>query len=888
MWFDVKRIGRVAGPVGLALILLLLMLAWTPPARAAFTFESLESGYTKADGSPAREAGTHPFAWTMAYTGATVTRNGQELPAQALKELRVQMPPGLVGAPARLAHCSHVEFLEEACPAASAVGTIVLSFFLEGRVEKELSVYNLDPSQGTVAELGFLVPPLQEPGIIHISINPSPPFNLEATISEVPQAVLIYGVSLTLNGASNDTAFLTLPRSCDGPLTTVFEAVSWEQPNETTRAAVEARDPADPSQPLPMTGCSALGFAPTTKVAATTDRAEAPSGLDLGIDVDDPGLLSPAGTAAADIHDVVVELPEGMTVNPAVAEGLGVCTAGQYLAESEPGGAGCPESSKVGTAELETPLLDEPLKGSVFVAEPDDPSSAAPGAENPFDSLLAFYLVLENPTRGVALRQAIAVRADPGTGRLTASLGDLPEVPISHLGLHLRGGPRAPFVTPGACGERPATMTLIPSSGGAAVRASETLEVGAACGARGFHPSLSAGTTNPQAGASTSLVLDLRRQDGEQELGSLSVDLPEGLSASLGSVPLCPEPAAASGGCPPAAKVGFTRVAAGAGASPAWIPAPDAQPGSVFMAGPYRGAPFSLAMALPARAGPFNLGNVLLRAPIFVDPRTGRARIEIPSLPQILHGIPIRYRDLRLVLDRPGFVHNPTSCEPSSFAASAISDTGSAATATDRFQVGNCASLQASPRIEASLLGRAGRGGHPRLRILLRPRPGDANLRQATLTLPGTALLDFRHVGAICASTAYATGSCPARSVYGRAKIWTPLLARPLEGPLYLKQAAGKLPEPVALLDGEISLELHGRLRWHHGRLQASLVGLPDVPFSRAVVTLDGGRRGLIVNSGGVCLRPRRIAVRALGHNAAESIRLMHLRARCRIGSAGP
>lgn len=862
MWFEVKRIGLTWALLGVA-----LSLAWAPGASAAFTFESLESTFVKADGSPASEGGTHPFAWTMSYTGATTLEAGEEIPAQSLKTLRVQMPAGLVGSPAALPGCSRIQFFDEACPADSAIGTIDLSFFFEERGEKEVPVYNLEPSQGTVAELGFLMPPLGEPGIIHVAINPSPPFNLEATISEIPQVFLIYGVTLTLHGTLGDGAFLTLPRSCDGPLTTGFEAVSWDEPEEVTKTAVAARDPVDPAQPLPMTGCSRLGFAPAVKVGATTTRAEAPSGLDLAIDVNDPGLLSAAGTAAADVRGVGVELPEGMAVNPAVAEGLGVCTPGQYAAESDPKAAGCPESSKVGTADLETPLLNEALRGSVFVAAPDDPATAGPGAENPFDSLLAFYLVLENPARGVVLKQAIAVRADPRSGRLTASLGDLPEVPISHLGLDLRGGPRAPFVTPGACGDHLATVTLTPSSGGAPVRESESLTVDEACGARGFHPALSAGTANPQAGASTSLVLDLRRQDGEQELDSAFVDLPEGLTAGLGTVPLCPEAATIAGGCPVSSKVGFARIAAGAGASPAWIPSPDTEPGSVYLAGPYRGAPFSLAIAFPARAGPFSLGDVLIRAPIFVDRRTGRARVEVDALPQILQGIPIRYRDLRLVLDRSGFVRNPTDCTATTVGAAVTSTNGTSASISDRFQVGNCVSLGFAPRARVALAGPTRRGGHPSLRAVLNPRPGDANLRSAGFVLPSSELLDSRHIRNVCARGEFDVDRCPVGAANGRVEAWTPLLDQPLSGRVFLRESDGRLPDLAVALHGEVDLTLNGHVDSSRGRLRIVFPSLPDVPFSKLVLTMPGGRRGLLANTGGLCARRWRTAGSFGGQN---------------------
>jgi len=866
MRFELRKIAIGAACAGLGLALL-SVLCFPSASRAAYVIETAESSLTKLDGSPATEAGTHPYAWKLSFTGATASNGQEEVPTQQLKELRVQLPPGLVGAPAVLPVCPRFQFLNDACPAESAVGEITASFYIEERAEETLPVFSLEPLPGSVAELGFMVPAVQDPGFIRVSVNPDPPYNLEAAISEVPHILPIYGASLTLRGSADGKAFLTLPRSCGRPLATVFEATSLDQPDQWTRKTVEPLDPVDPSASLSLTGCDRLGFAPVANLALTTGMAEAPSGLDLGVDVSDPGLLAEGGAAAADVRDVEVQLPEGMTVNPSVAEGLAVCTHPELAAESQlQPGTGCPESSKVGTAELETPLLSDPLHGSIFAGE----------------SLLDFHLVVENPARGVVLTEPISVSADPASGRLSATLADLPEIPISHLELHFRDGPRAPFVTPSACGDHPASLALAPSSGAPALVRSEDFRIDAACGGGSFQPTLSAGTVNPQAGASTSFVFDLRRQDGEEEPRSISLTLPEGVSARLGTMPLCGGNEAAAGECPAASKVGYARVAAGAGSAPAWFPDPRREPGGVFLAGPYEGAPFSLAIALPAQAGPFDLGDVLIRAPIRIDSRTARADVGIGPLPGILEGVPIRYRDLRLVLDRPGFIRNPTSCEPSAVTAAVVSGSGSRATASDRFQVGNCASLRAAPRVSAALLGSSRRGAHPGLRIVVRPRPGEADLRRATVALPPAELLDFRHIGAVCAETAYAAGGCPAASVYGHASVETPLLARPLTGPVYLKQGKGKLPELAMPLEGELALDLRGRLGWRHGRLQAVLGGLPDAPFDRVAIDLLGGRRGLIVNSGGLCAGRPHLAVRFLGHNGRSGSRRLVLRSSCR------
>jgi hypothetical protein len=615
-----------------------------------------------------------------------------------------------------------------------------------------------------------------------------------------------------------------------------------------------------------MSGCGELGFESRVDLRPTSAAARDSSGLDLSLDSADQGLTSASDIAESDIAGAVLALPAGMTVNASVAEGLGACGPADYARETldSPSGGGCPETSKIGTVMVESPLLEEPVGGTVFVAQPDDPATAVPGAENPFDSLLSLYVVFRDAKLGVLIKQAIEVEADAATGRLTGRIDGIPQLPFSRLKLHLREGARAPLTTPPACGTHGAGYELTPSSGAAPLRGQSSFSLDQGCAAAGFAPSVSAGTVTPRAGAASPFVLDLGRADAEQGLSRLTVALPPGLSANFGSVPLCPSALAATGACSAASRIGSARVAAGTGPIPVWIPRPANPAGSVYLAGPYEGAPFSLVVAVPARAGPFDLGTVVVRAAVLVDRRTARAKVRLDPLPQIIDGIPISYRAVHLVLDRPGFVFNPTSCAASAVDASIGSATGATATASNRFQARDCAALGFRPKVSLRLLGPTRRGAHPRLRTVLTPRPGDANIARAAVTLPGTELLDNRHLGTTCTPAQFAAERCPAGSISGYAKAWTPMLDRPLAGPVYLRASGRRLPELAASLDGQLRLDLTARVDSVAGRLRNTLLAVPDVPLSRVVLTMRGGRRGLLVNTGGLCGHGRRAGA-ALG-----------------------
>ncbi|HEX3609887.1 MAG TPA: hypothetical protein VHU14_09525, partial [Solirubrobacterales bacterium] len=329
-------------------------------------------------------------------------------------------------------------------------------------------------------------------------------------------------------------------------------------------------------------------------------------------------------------------------------------------------------------------------------------------------------------------------------------------------------------------------------------------------------------------------------------------------------------------------------------------PQPGKDPTAVYLSGPYKGAPYSLVVKTPAQAGPFDLGTVVVRAGIFVDPSTAQVTAKSDPLPQILEGVPISYRTIHVDIDRPDFALNPTSCDPMSIDGAVTSDRGAVANASDRFQVGGCAGLGFKPSLATHLSGGTHRGTHPRLQAVLRARPGEANIGRAAVTLPHSEFLDQSHIRTVCTRVQFVASECPEASIYGRAKAITPLLDQPLEGPVYLRSSNHELPDLVVALSGQVKFNLVGRIdAVPSGGIRTTFESVPDAPVSKFVLTMQGGKKGLLVNSTNICARHDRLVARFDGQNGkvhdiepllkndCDKKRQLHRKAQTRLQPAG-
>jgi hypothetical protein len=905
-------------------ISLLVGAIWATPASAAFGLKDLDVTFTAADGTPSMQAGSHPFAMTTSLDVNTAKPEpGVEVPEGGVRDLIVNLPPGFVGTPNPVPNCSTADFLNSedgypSCPDASAVGVALTRMTLLAPSPQTLysPVYNLKPPPGVAAKFGFIA--LALPVTFEVGVSPSPPYNLAARVTNITEAALFYGSDLTLWGNPADSAhdplrgrcldllaglpeptslgdcpvslpqkpFLTLPRSCTGPLTAGFEAVAWNTGERNTGTAT-THDGSVPPNPLGMSGCSKLGFSPRISAQPTNRSAESPTGLDFGLEIEDEGLLDPKGVAHSDIRKAVVTLPKGMTVNPSQAEGLETCSEADLARESANSqfGAGCPGAAKIGTVEVETPLLEGTLlKGSVFVATP---------YENPFDSLIALYMTIKDPERGINVALAGKVEPDPRTGQLITTFDDLPQLPFSHFRFHFREGGRSPLVTPPLCGTYETRAVFTPwANPDAPYTTTSSFNVGSGPGGGPcpsgavppFKPGFDAGSINNNAGSYSPFYMRLTRADGEQDMTKFSSILPPGVTGKIAGVLRCPDAAiaAASGksgheelaapSCPPGSRIGRTMVGAGVGSQLTYVP------GHIYLAGPYKGAPLSVVAITPAVAGPFDVGTVVVREGLALNRETAEVEVDGAAsdpIPHILAGIPLKLRDLRIYVDRSNFTLNPTSCDPAATRATLFGSFADVFNPADdvptalseRYQAANCSALAFGPRLSLALKGGTKRAAYPALRAVLKARPGDANIGKAVVTLPHSVFLEQAHIRTICTRVQFTAGQCPKGSIYGRARAITPLLDEPLEGPVYLRSSNHPLPDIVAALHGVVDIDLVGRLDSIDAQIRSSFESTPDAPVNKFTLEMQGGKKGLLVNSRNLCAHKSRAIAAFTGQN---------------------
>lgn len=500
--------------------------------------------------------------------------------------------------------------------------------------------------------------------------------------------------------------------------------------------------------------------------------------------------------------------------------------------------ADCPPSARLGSVALLTPLVEHELEGGIYLASP---------SSNPLGAGLAIYVVIEDAATGTLLKIPGRLEADPSDGRLTAVIPNMPPLPFTELRLEFSGGARAPLVNPPTCGTYSTEATFTPSTAPFGRPVTRTSTSVVSTGPRGTPcpppederpatPAFRAGTESVLAGGRSPLVIDLSREDGDQLFGSFEVILPPGLIANLGSTAVGTE-------------IGSARVEAGVGTEPLTLD------GTVYLGGPYKGAPYSLAIVVPGRAGFLELGPIVERAAIEVDAATAQVSVRSDPLPRILDGVPLQLRGFRIDLDRPGFIRNPTDCEPMTIKGTATTSLGQTTPISSPFQVGDCATLSFRPKLSLDLLGAVSRGGHPSVRAVMSDREGEATPVSAAFTLPAGELLDLNRIRGLC-PRAVAADRCPPGSRLGWVRLESSFLPEPLTGSLYLRVPSHRLPDLAAALhspSGSLEFALRGRTTDAHGRLGVKLESLPDVPLSTAVIDLAGGRGGIFVNSRSLC-----------------------------------
>lgn len=905
-----------------------------PSQAFAFEFlpgtEGFDANVEESLGEPTTQAGSHPSAMTLSADFEGAGSPGDN----GLRELSFELPPGLFENPTATRETCGAEFSTprtspwevsssgESCLDKTQIGTLTVRPAAGGLPERTFGLFNLSPKRGEPAELG--ASPYEKPIIFVPQIRQAAgEYGITLKASKIPQDLHLAGLSVSIWGvpwaASNNEqrgdclretepefgwakcsagpaqqpafeplAYLTMPTYCEKGLDFVAVASSWQNEELPSRTV---------SRPS-LTNCKNLEFAPRAEAQLNNPRASSPSGYTfdiranaLGVEeplcvVPNPNLEGSAhGCAPTPVRKAVVTLPEGVSINPSVGAGLGVCSLSQYEdreTASSPFGAGCPSESEIGEFSVESPIVESPIKGNIFLAAPRD---------NPFGSLLAIYLVAKSIRRGILVKVAGELEPDPVTGSLTATFDELPQLPYEDLSIRFSEGQRSPLATPPACGAISTEVNFTPWRDAGLVRHA-SLPAAITAGSGGgpcpsglapFGPSAIGGSLNSRAGAFSPFYLHLSRKVTEQEMVSYSAQFPPGLLAKIAGIPYCPEAAIEAArhnsgvaerdhpSCPAASLIGHTYSGYGVGSVLAYAP------GNLYLAGPYRGSAFSVVAIDSALVGPFDLGVVIVRSAVRIDPTTAQASIDATGtdpIPHIIDGIPIHLRDVRAYIDRSGFTLNPTNCEKFTV-SSAMNGAGqrfgdisddTLATATAPFQAFDCGSLGFRPQVGLTMKGSAKRGKRASLQVVVRPRVGDANIRSAQVTLPPSVFLEQGNIKTICTKAQFAAHRCPPGSIYGHVRAFTPLLEEPMEGPAYLRASSHTLPDLVFALRGHgVEVDVAGRIDSSKGGIRGTFPVIPDAPVTKFVLKMKAGKRGLLVNAENLCRGEQLATARFMG-----------------------
>ena len=864
---------------------------------ASVGFQGFDAWLSNENGTMDTQAGSHPYSLTVVYAVNDLGAGaGKETAAGGEPhDLNVDLPPGLVGEPGATPKCTREEFDGEECAQrapGSEIGEDVAGISgTQGQIS--FSIYNLVPPPGVAAQFAFtfngtsvfLDSGVRSGGDDGITTHVDPVPERKVVLNETT----IWGMPGAVTGIATKP-LLTLPTSCGKPPLWEIETLgTWQEED----ALAHANDPLfkaratdvvhdNEGNPVGFTGCEKLvHFGPSLEAIPDTSRTDTPTGLTASVRV--PQGLNPEGLATAGLKDTTVTLPEGIEINPGQATGLVACQPSQEalgLAENgevNEAAPSCPAASKVGTDEIITPLLPDKLEGNVYVLQSNPPE---------------LKLLVAASADGVNLKLVGTVHLNETTGQLVTTFENTPDAPFTEFKLHFSGGAQAALVTPATCGAYHTSALFTPwpegfvsGSSSASSFVIDEGTAGAPCPTTlGFSPTLTAGATTDQAGGFTGFSLLLQRPDDQQRVSRLSFTAPEGLLGMISKVPLCPEPQAAQGTCSAASQIGHTVVGAGPGPYPLFIPEAGQPPAPIYLTGGYKGAPYGLSIVVPIHAGPFTLQTQVVRAAIAVDPHTAQITVTTDPLPTIIDGIPADLRSIDAVIDREGFMFNPTNCNPTAFAGTATSTEGSTVPISSHFQVGSCQALTFKPDFKVSTSGKTSRadGASLEAKIVYPTTPlganqasSQSNIALAKVDLPKQLPSRLATLQKACPAAQFEAnpGGCPAASVVGHATVLTPVLPVPLTGPAYFVSHGGEaFPSLIVVLQGYgVTIDLVGTTFISStGITTSTFKQVPDVPISLFDLTLPEGPYSALAANANLCAKPLVMPTEFTAQNGAQ------------------
>ena len=896
--------------------------AWAKPSEHPFEIVPGSFSFVpSSDGAGAHADWVTSFDLAHEADGATYND---------ARNILVNLPAGFDASDTAVPTCSEAQLLATGrigpsgllpeCPLASQVGQLSAEIAPTKGAPWQLTVpvYNMEvTSFGVTAELGYKT--IAFTGLVQVQVRPGDE-GLTAISPNIPKTGEVHNVVFTIWGlpASHEhdaqrgaicggngeippvcrneyggpqeakiavKPFLSNPTSC-GLFTASMEAESWEEPGVAGDMPAKASD----AQVGPIGECDRVLFEPSIEAQPSTRSAESPTGLEVSLVV--PQTWENQFTiATANLRDTKVTLPEGMTANPSLAAGLGACTPAQYASETSSSlpGEGCPAESKIGSIEIETPLLAERIKGAVYIAKPYNNVPEFGDAEHPGGSLLALYVVAKDPERGILIKVAGKIEANKETGQLVTTFDNTPQQPFSKFTLRFRPGATAPLVSPPACGSYGVQGELTPWSAPEEPRftSSQPFQITQGvhegpCPTGGlppFHPQVISGTQNNAGGSYSPFYLRIVREDGEQEITRFSTILPPGLTGNLTGIAFCPEADIEAAktvtgaeeetnpSCPASSEIGHTIVSAGVGSVLAQTP------GKVYLAGPYHGAPLSIVSVTSAKVGPFDLGTVVIRFALQINPITAQPEVDSNDsdpIPHIIEGIVVHVREIRVYMDREKFILNPTNCTPMSILDTITGAGANPANPADQapvsvttpFQAADCSSLAFKPSFKVSTAGKTSRSKGAGLSVKLAypkaPQGTQANIRSVKVDLPKQLPSRLTTLQKACPDSVFNANPavCPPASIVGHATAITPILPVPLTGPAYFVSHGGaKFPELIVVLKGYgVTLDLHGEtFISKKGITNSTFRTVPDDPIGSFELTLPQGPDSALAANGNLC-----------------------------------
>jgi hypothetical protein len=916
---------------------------------ASFGVEEYGLSVEAEGGGQVTQAGAHPFQ----VTGTIALDQGADANVGALgspgvapdagpvapaRDIVARLPPGLIANPKVISRCLSWQFAasveggeQDECPYDSAVGAASVTFVRGGQTSTVVApIFNIEPEAGEPARFGFFVPGAGSSGAgVPVVLNtgvrsgPGEDWGVDLSSAQIPEGSGISSARVTFWGVpgtslhdeargwgclaetqgrpsgstlescihfeeSHPPAFVTLPTACTGAMPTSLEVDSW------SGGGMQAFAASEPLQAL--SGCAGLKFSPTVETTPSTHSASSPSGLEFALNFDSEGLTSGTGIAQSDLEKTVVTLPEGVTIDPSAGVGLGGCSSAQYAQATldSPQGAGCPEDSKLGTVTIETPLLFTTVEGTLYLAQPYDNPFSEPG--HPSGSLIALYVIARSRAeRGILVKLAGKVTADPVTGRLTVTFEGDPPLPFEHFKFHFREGALAPLITPATCGSYTTSALLTPfSAPETAPEFTSSFQItsgseGSACPGSlpPFSPTIQAGTLDPQAGVFSPFYVELARSDAMSEISTFSASLPEGLTANLSGVPFCAESdielartktgaqEQAEPSCPEASLIGHTLVGTGVGAVLDYVP------GKLYLSGPFHGDPLSVVSITSAVVGPFDLGTIVIRFALRIDPYTARVSID-PSgsepIPTIIDGIVTHVRDIKVSIDRPNFTLNPTACEPAPTASTLTSPQGQTAIVSTPFVPDDCEELAFKPVLSVSTKAKTSKAGGASLSVKLTDPiqlGSEANIRTVKVDLPKQLPSRLTTLQQACTEKQFDANpaGCPSGSKIGYAKASTPILPVPLTGPaIFVSHGGEAFPSLILVLQGYgVTIDLVGATYISpQGITSTTFKTIPDEPVGSFELTLPQGKYSALTANANLCKSKLEMPTAFLAQNGAS------------------